>query len=34
MYHILGDVSDRGYDLDQVRSIAKVQLAILLYAAG
>ncbi|KAH7882167.1 hypothetical protein F5I97DRAFT_1817774 [Phlebopus sp. FC_14] len=35
MYHNSGDVSDRpGYDLNQVRSIAKVQFATLLHAAG
>ncbi|KAF9238331.1 hypothetical protein BU15DRAFT_62539 [Melanogaster broomeanus] len=35
MYHNSGDVSDRpGYDLSQVRSIAKVQFATLLHAAG
>ncbi|KAI6004956.1 hypothetical protein EDC04DRAFT_2784408 [Pisolithus marmoratus] len=35
MYHNSGDLSDRpGYDLNQVRSICKVQLATLLHAAG
>jgi hypothetical protein len=35
MYHNSGDLSDReGYDLKQVRSIAKVQFATLLHAAG
>ncbi|KAJ7930112.1 Zn-dependent exopeptidase [Mycena leptocephala] len=35
MYHNSGDLSDReGYDFDQVKSIAKVQLATLLHAAG
>lgn len=35
MYHNSGDLSDReGYDLKQVRSIAKVQLATLLHVAG
>jgi len=35
MYHNSGDVSDRiGYDLDQLGSIAKVQFATLLHAAG
>jgi hypothetical protein len=35
MYHNSGDLSDRvGYDLEQVRSIAKVQFATLLHAAG
>ncbi|KAH7924339.1 Zn-dependent exopeptidase [Leucogyrophana mollusca] len=35
MYHNSGDVSDRvGYDLHQIRSIAKVQFATLLHAAG
>ncbi|KAF9228083.1 Zn-dependent exopeptidase [Gyrodon lividus] len=35
MYHNSGDISDRlGYDLDQVRSISKVQFATLLHAAG
>lgn len=30
-----GDVSDRtGYDLDQVKSIAKVEFATLLHSAG
>ncbi|KAI6102859.1 Zn-dependent exopeptidase [Pisolithus sp. B1] len=35
MYHNSGDFSDRpGYDLNQVRSISKVQFATLLHAAG
>ncbi|KIN93950.1 hypothetical protein M404DRAFT_1008654 [Pisolithus tinctorius Marx 270] len=35
MYHNSGDLSDRpGYDLNQVRSICKVQFATLLHAAG
>jgi hypothetical protein len=35
MYHNSGDLSERpNYDLDQVRSIAKVQFATLLLAAG
>jgi len=35
MYHNSGDLSDReGYDFDQVKSIAKVQLATLLHSAG
>ncbi|KAK2466025.1 hypothetical protein APHAL10511_001667 [Amanita phalloides] len=35
MYHNSGDVRDReGYDFDQLRSIAKVQLATLLHTAG
>ncbi|KAH9915316.1 uncharacterized protein B0H18DRAFT_886056 [Fomitopsis serialis] len=35
MYHNSGDLSDReGYDFGQVRSIAKVQFATLLHAAG
>jgi len=35
MYHNSGDLSDReGYDLHQVKSIAKVQFATLLHAAG
>ncbi|KAJ7368683.1 Zn-dependent exopeptidase [Mycena albidolilacea] len=35
MYHNSGDLSDReGYDFGQVKSIAKVQLATLLHAAG
>jgi len=35
MYHNSGDLSDReGYDLDQVKSIAKVQFATLLHTAG
>ncbi|KAL0945519.1 hypothetical protein HGRIS_001001 [Hohenbuehelia grisea] len=35
MYHNSGDLSERkGYDLEQVKSIAKVQLATLLHAAG
>ncbi|KAG0707243.1 hypothetical protein DFH29DRAFT_1066453 [Suillus ampliporus] len=35
MYHNSGDLSERpGYDLSQVRSIAKVQFATLLHAAG
>ncbi|EIW77097.1 Zn-dependent exopeptidase [Coniophora puteana RWD-64-598 SS2] len=35
MYHNSGDVSDRpGYDFEQIRSIAKVQFATLLHAAG
>jgi len=35
MYHNSGDLSDReGYDLDQVKAIAKVQMATLLVAAG
>lgn len=32
---IKGDVSDRdGYDLEQVKSIAKVEFATLLHSAG
>ncbi|KAI0072175.1 Zn-dependent exopeptidase [Panus rudis PR-1116 ss-1] len=35
MYHNSGDVSDRpGYDLEQVKSIAKVQFATILHSAG
>ncbi|KAF9266288.1 Zn-dependent exopeptidase [Marasmius fiardii PR-910] len=35
MYHNSGDLSDRvGYDLAQLKSIAKVQFATLLHAAG
>jgi len=35
MYHNTGDVSDRdGFDFNQLRSIAKVQLATLLHVAG
>ncbi|OAX32994.1 hypothetical protein K503DRAFT_776083 [Rhizopogon vinicolor AM-OR11-026] len=35
MYHNSGDLSERpGYDLNQIRSIAKVQFATLLHAAG
>ncbi|KAI0684698.1 Zn-dependent exopeptidase [Cytidiella melzeri] len=35
MYHNSGDLSDReGYDFHQVKSIAKVQFATLLHAAG
>ena len=35
MYHNTGDISDReGFDLNQLRSIAKVQLATLLHTAG
>ncbi|KAJ7068617.1 Zn-dependent exopeptidase [Mycena amicta] len=35
MYHNSGDLSDReGYDFGQIKSIAKVQLASLLHAAG
>ncbi|KIY49479.1 Zn-dependent exopeptidase [Fistulina hepatica ATCC 64428] len=35
MYHNSGDLSDRvGYDLEQARSIAKVQFASLLHVAG
>jgi len=35
MYHNSGDLSDRdGYDFEQIRSIAKVQFATLLHAAG
>ncbi|KAI1790895.1 Zn-dependent exopeptidase [Ganoderma leucocontextum] len=35
MYHNSGDLSDRdGYDFDQIKSIAKVQFATLLHAAG
>ncbi|KAI5120014.1 hypothetical protein M0805_008475 [Coniferiporia weirii] len=35
MYHNSGDLSDRiGYDLEQAKSIAKVQFATLLHAAG
>lgn len=35
MYHNSGDLSERdGYDLDQVKSIAKVQFATLLHTAG
>ncbi|OSX56694.1 hypothetical protein POSPLADRAFT_1186519 [Postia placenta MAD-698-R-SB12] len=35
MYHNSGDLSDRpGYDFEQLRSIAKVQFATLLHAAG
>lgn len=35
MYHNSGDLSERpGYDLSQIRSIAKVQFATLLHAAG
>ncbi|KAG1744383.1 hypothetical protein EDB19DRAFT_1827008 [Suillus lakei] len=35
MYHNSGDLSERpGYDLGQIRSIAKVQFATLLHAAG
>ncbi|KLO16666.1 Zn-dependent exopeptidase [Schizopora paradoxa] len=35
MYHNSGDLSEReGYDLHQLRSIAKVQLSTLLHAAG
>nr|GAT44379.1 Zn-dependent exopeptidase [Mycena chlorophos] len=35
MYHNSGDLSDReGYDLEQIKSIAKVQLASLLHTAG
>ncbi|TFK54887.1 Zn-dependent exopeptidase [Heliocybe sulcata] len=35
MYHNSGDLSEReGYDLEQVKSIAKVQFATLLLAAG
>ena len=35
MYHESGDISDRkGFDFDQLKSIAKVQLATLLYTAG
>jgi len=35
MYHNSGDVSERiGYDLGQLRSIAKVQFATLLHVAG
>ncbi|KAI0063689.1 Zn-dependent exopeptidase [Artomyces pyxidatus] len=35
MYHNSGDLSDReGYDVEQLKSIAKVQFATLLHAAG
>ncbi|KAI0789225.1 hypothetical protein C8Q75DRAFT_718867 [Abortiporus biennis] len=35
MYHNSGDLSERyGYDLEQVKSIAKVQFATLLHSAG
>ncbi|EEB93900.1 hypothetical protein MPER_07383 [Moniliophthora perniciosa FA553] len=35
MYHNSGDLSHRsGYDFDQLKSIAKVQLATLLHSAG
>ncbi|KAI0370927.1 Zn-dependent exopeptidase [Pilatotrama ljubarskyi] len=35
MYHNSGDVSERdGYDFEQIRSIAKVQLATVLHVAG
>jgi hypothetical protein len=35
MYHNTGDTSDRkGFDFNQLRSIAKVQLATLLHVAG
>ncbi|KAH9916269.1 Zn-dependent exopeptidase [Epithele typhae] len=35
MYHNSGDLSDReGYDFDQIKSIAKIQFATLLHAAG
>jgi len=35
MYHNSGDFSERkGFDFDQLRSIAKVQLATLLHVAG
>ncbi|KAK7049718.1 hypothetical protein VNI00_005749 [Paramarasmius palmivorus] len=35
MYHNSGDLSDRrGYDFDQLKSIAKVQYATLLHSAG
>jgi hypothetical protein len=35
MYHNTGDISDRkGFDFNQLRSIAKVQLATLLHVAG
>jgi len=35
MYHNSGDFSERkGFDFDQLRSIAKVQLAALLHVAG
>ncbi|THG96799.1 hypothetical protein EW026_g5102 [Hermanssonia centrifuga] len=35
MYHNSGDLSDReGYDFEQIKSIAKVQFATLLHAAG
>ncbi|KDQ54540.1 hypothetical protein JAAARDRAFT_38214 [Jaapia argillacea MUCL 33604] len=35
MYHNSGDLSEReGYDLEQVKSIAKAEFAVLLHAAG
>jgi hypothetical protein len=35
MYHNSGDISDReNFDFDQVKSIAKVEFATLLHAAG
>ncbi|KAL1937905.1 hypothetical protein VTO73DRAFT_12655 [Trametes versicolor] len=35
MYHNTGDVSEReGYDFDQIRSIAKVELATILHVGG
>ncbi|CCM00960.1 uncharacterized protein FIBRA_03008 [Fibroporia radiculosa] len=35
MYHTSGDFSDRvGFDFEQLRSIAKIQFALLLHAAG
>jgi hypothetical protein len=34
MHRVLGEMADRGYDLDQLRSIAKVKFATLLYVAG
>ncbi|KAM5538812.1 hypothetical protein V8D89_007534 [Ganoderma adspersum] len=35
MYHNTGDVSERdGYDFDQIKSIAKVELAAVLHVAG
>ncbi|KAI0744832.1 Zn-dependent exopeptidase [Earliella scabrosa] len=35
MYHNSGDLSDRdGYDFEQIKSIAKIQFATLLHAAG
>ncbi|KAI8968747.1 hypothetical protein BD414DRAFT_429001, partial [Trametes punicea] len=35
MYHKSGDLSDReGYDFEQIKSIAKVELATILHVAG